>query len=124
MEESNDGFKKNSERRRSDGKNASQTRIRLSGILKGVSGEELYRKECELKNAKIDRCQLYLYRAVAYFVNTPDANPAKCKWHYFKDDFYEPSPCGVVCAECEYFPADCKGCRAIEGKAFWTRYVE
>lgn len=47
--------------------------------LKGISGEELYRKECELKNAKIDRCQLYLYRAVAYFVNTPDANPAKCK---------------------------------------------
>lgn len=91
--------------------------------LKGISGEELYRKECEFKNAKIDRCQLYLYRAVAYFVNTPDANPAKCKWQYFKDDFYEPSPCGVVCSECEYFPFDCKGCRAIEGKAFWTQYV-
>lgn len=33
------------------------------------------------------------------------------------------SPCGVLCAECTKFPHDCPGCRAVEGRAWWTAYA-
>lgn len=42
--------------------------------LKGKSAEELYSEECRLRGCIVDRCQLYLYRAVEYFVNTPKPN--------------------------------------------------
>lgn len=29
------------------------------------------------------------------------------------------SCCGVVCSECQYYPAECKGCPTIKGHAFW-----
>lgn len=48
--------------------------------LKGKTAEELYAEECRLRGCQIDRCQLYLYRAVVYFVNTENPDPAKCKW--------------------------------------------
>lgn len=38
--------------------------------LRGKSAEELYAEECRLRGCTLDRCQLYLYRAVEYFVNT------------------------------------------------------
>ena len=47
--------------------------------LKGKTAEELYAEECRLRGCQIDRCQLYLYRAVVYFVNTENPDPAKCK---------------------------------------------
>lgn len=53
--------------------------------LKGKTAEELYAEECRLRGCQIDRCQLYLYRAVVYFVNTENPNPAKCKWWLWKD---------------------------------------
>lgn len=37
--------------------------------LKGKTAEELYSEECALRGTTIDRCQLYLYRAVVYWVN-------------------------------------------------------
>lgn len=33
------------------------------------------------------------------------------------------SCCGVVCSQCEYYPAQCAGCEAVQGKVFWTRYI-
>ena len=33
------------------------------------------------------------------------------------------SCCGVVCSACQYYPTDCAGCPAIEGKAFWLQYT-
>lgn len=33
------------------------------------------------------------------------------------------SPCGVECSICKLYPAECAGCSAIQGKAFWTAYV-
>lgn len=33
------------------------------------------------------------------------------------------SCCGVVCTDCEYYPEECKGCPAIEGKAFWLQFT-
>ncbi|MFR5958330.1 MAG: helix-hairpin-helix domain-containing protein [Bacteroides stercoris] len=35
--------------------------------LRGKSAEELYAEECRLRGCTLDRCQLYLYRAVEYF---------------------------------------------------------
>ena len=33
------------------------------------------------------------------------------------------SCCGTVCSDCEYYPADCRGCREIKGKVFWLEYT-
>jgi len=32
------------------------------------------------------------------------------------------SPCGADCFQCEQYPASCRGCHAIKGKAWWVRY--
>ncbi len=57
--------------------------------LKGADPEALYLRECALRGEKIDRCQLYLYRAVVYWANTPDPDPEKSKWWHWKDDFLQ-----------------------------------
>ncbi len=93
------------------------------GSLKGKTGEQLYAEECALRGCTIDRCQLYLYRAVEYFVNSPAPDPQKCKWWYWKDEFVKPSPCGAVCAECGLYPSQCAGCRKIKGKVYWLQYI-
>lgn len=92
--------------------------------LRGKRAEELYAEECRLHGCQIDRCQLYLYRAVAYFVNAENPDPDKCKWWLWKDEFAEPSPCGAVCTECGNFPTACSGCRKIRGKVFWLRFTD
>ena len=92
--------------------------------LKGKSAQELYDEECALRGTLLDRCQLYLYRAVEYFVNTPSPDSAKLKWWFWKDEYVQPSPCGAVCIECPRFPSECAGCRKIEGKVFWTKYLK
>lgn len=33
------------------------------------------------------------------------------------------SCCGVVCSECQYYPADCKGCLTIKGRVFWLEHT-
>lgn len=33
------------------------------------------------------------------------------------------SCCGVVCAECGYYPGACRGCAAIQGKVFWLSFT-
>lgn len=91
--------------------------------LKGKKAEELYREECVMRGVEIDRCQLYLFRAVEYFVNTENPDPAKCRWWFWKDEFAEPSPCGAVCTECARFPSECGGCRKIKGKVFWLAFT-
>ena len=91
--------------------------------LKGKKADELYGEECNLRGCIIDRCQLYLYRALEYFVNSPNPDIGKCKWWHWKDDYYYPSPCGARCVECASFPKACKGCRKIKGKVFWLQYT-
>lgn len=46
--------------------------------LKGKKGEELYAEECALRGCVLDRCQLYLLRAVEYYVNTLNPDIKKC----------------------------------------------
>ena len=91
--------------------------------LKGKTAEELYSEECVLRGTVIDRCQLYLYRAVAYYVNAEEPDLNKAKWWFWKDEFVEPSPCGAVCVECGLFPSKCAGCAKIEGKVHWLTYT-
>ena len=71
----------------------------------------------------IDRCQLYLYRALEYYINSENPDMDKCKWWYWKDDYFYPSPCGARCVICPSFPKECKGCRNIKGRVFWTQYT-
>lgn len=84
--------------------------------LKGKTAEQLYEEECALRGEPIDRCQLYLYRAVEYFVNSENPDLSKCPWWLRKDEFAEPSPCGAVCTECGLFPKICEGCRKKKEK--------
>ena len=41
--------------------------------LKGKTADELYSEECALRGCMLDRCQLYLYRAVEYFVGSDNS---------------------------------------------------
>ena len=91
--------------------------------LKGKKADDLYLEECCLLGYTIDRCQLYLYRALEYYINTEKPDTDKCKWWYWKDEYFHPSPCGAKCVECPSFPKDCKGCRKIKGKVFWLQYT-
>ncbi len=92
--------------------------------LRKKSAEELYEQECRMKGVPVDRCQLYLYRAVLYYLNTENPDKEKCRWWYWKDENLASAPCGIIClAECPYFPSSCKGCRSMKGRVFWTRYV-
>lgn len=91
--------------------------------LKGVKADDLYQKECDLRGCSIDRCQLYLYRALEYYINSENPDIEKCKWWYWKDDYFYPSPCGARCVNCKFFPKECKGCRNIKGKVFWIQYT-
>ena len=91
--------------------------------LKGKSADKLYEEECALRKTTLDRCQLYLYRAVEYFVNSENPDIAKCPWWLWKDEFVQPSPCGAVCSECGLFPEVCKGCRKVKGRVHWLQYT-
>ena len=91
--------------------------------LRGKTADALYAQDCRLRGVVLDRCQLYLYRAVSYFVNTENPDPAKCKWWLWKDDVTDPSPCGAICADCAQYPSQCPGCRKIEGRVFWVQFM-
>lgn len=91
--------------------------------LKGKKADDLYQEECLSCGYTIDRCQLYLYRALEYYLNTGNPDPAKCQWWHWKDDYFYPSPCGARCVECAAFPKTCKGCRKIKGKVSWLQYT-
>ena len=91
--------------------------------LKGKSANDLYKQECEMKGCTVDRCQLYVYRALTYYIDSDNPNKEKSKWWYWKDDYYTPSPCGAKCIDCLSFPNECKGCKKIKGKVFWLQYT-
>ena len=33
------------------------------------------------------------------------------------------SCCGTICTECEYYPNECAGCQAVQGKVFWLGFT-
>ncbi|MFQ8704990.1 MAG: helix-hairpin-helix domain-containing protein [Thomasclavelia sp.] len=69
---------------------ATEASLKLIGYntlesLKGADPELMYKKESVIRKKSIDRCQLYMYRMIVYYANTPNPDPDKLKWWYWKD---------------------------------------
>ncbi|HIT03154.1 MAG TPA: Pathogenicity locus [Candidatus Caccocola faecipullorum] len=52
--------------------------------------EELYELDCAYKGFKEDPCALYVFRLAVYYAESPERDPAKLKWWYWKDKLYPP----------------------------------
>ncbi len=53
--------------------------------LKQANPEEMYQQDCILHGGQLDRCVLYVYRLAVYFATTPNPEPQKLKWWYWKE---------------------------------------
>ena len=71
------------------GKNIEQHLIDLGfrcvADLKGQDPEEMYLRDCLMKETKLDRCLLYVYRLAVYFAANDDLDQEKLKWWNWKD---------------------------------------
>lgn len=56
--------------------------------LRGQDPEALYARDCAAKGYREDPCQLYVFRTAVYYAETPEPDPAKLKWWYWKDKRY------------------------------------
>jgi hypothetical protein len=59
--------------------------LRSAYELAGQDAEEMYRKLCILRNQRIDRCVLYVFRCAVYFASNEICEPDKLKWWRWKD---------------------------------------
>jgi hypothetical protein len=59
--------------------------IRKPADLKGKDPERMYEDLCEQRGAHIDRCMLYVLRAVVYIASTDKVDPDKKMWWKWKD---------------------------------------
>jgi len=59
--------------------------IRSVNDLKGRDPERMYRQLCAFHNAHIDRCMLYVLRAVVHIASTDNPDPDKIMWWKWKD---------------------------------------
>ena len=53
--------------------------------LRNQEPEKLYDRHCELKNCRVDRCVLYVFRCAVYFASNEVIEPEKLKWWNWKD---------------------------------------
>ncbi|MFZ5341686.1 MAG: helix-hairpin-helix domain-containing protein [Patescibacteria group bacterium] len=53
--------------------------------LNNFDPDELYVKLCEFKHTKVDRCMLYVFRCIKYFLNEKNPVPELLKWRNWKD---------------------------------------
>ncbi len=53
--------------------------------LKNQDPEEMFARECALRNVNLDRCLLYVYRLAVYFAENERHEPEKLKWWNWKD---------------------------------------
>lgn len=53
--------------------------------LKGQDPEKMYENLCSLYNSRIDRCMLYTFRCVVYFVSNDVHDERLLKWWQWKD---------------------------------------
>jgi len=58
--------------------------------LEGQDPEEMYRRLCELRGARIDPCVLYVFRSAVYFAEHTGKkhDPELLKWWRWKDRPY------------------------------------
>lgn len=59
--------------------------IRAPEDLKGRNPERMYKDLCEQRGVHIDRCMLYVLRAVVYNASTDEIDPGKKMWWKWKD---------------------------------------
>jgi hypothetical protein len=53
--------------------------------LKGESPDDLYARLCSIKNARVDRCVLYVFRCAVYYAEKKVHDPMLLKWWNWKD---------------------------------------
>jgi hypothetical protein len=53
--------------------------------LKKAGPENMYKKLCELRRQKIDRCELYIFRCAVYFASHKNHKSELLKWWNWKD---------------------------------------
>jgi hypothetical protein len=54
--------------------------------LADADPEEMYRRLCELRGTRLDRCVLYVFRCAAYYAASEHHDPELLKWWNWKDD--------------------------------------
>jgi hypothetical protein len=59
--------------------------IRSPDDLKGQDPEALYQRLCRLRGTHIDRCMLYVLRAVVYWVTADKVDSRRAMWWHWKD---------------------------------------
>lgn len=47
--------------------------------------ERLYDRLCKIRNSRIDRCVLYIFRCAVYFAKNSEYDPELLKWWKWKD---------------------------------------
>ncbi|HPS58684.1 MAG TPA: helix-hairpin-helix domain-containing protein [Spirochaetota bacterium] len=53
--------------------------------LRGKNPEIMYDALCTIRNTRIDRCVLYVFRCAVYFAEHEKHNPELLKWWNWKD---------------------------------------
>ena len=53
--------------------------------LLGEDPTKMYERLCSLRNQKIDRCVLYVFKCASYYVNNQIHDPELLKWWNWKD---------------------------------------
>ena len=53
--------------------------------LRLEDAEAMFRRLCELRGEKIDRCVLYVFREAVYYAAHEEHEPEKLKWWNWKD---------------------------------------
>ena len=59
--------------------------IRAPEDLKGKDPEKMYEDLCDQRGVHIDRCMLYVLRAVVYIASADEVDPDKKMWWKWKD---------------------------------------
>jgi len=59
--------------------------IRTPGDLRYKEPEEMYEELCRQRNIHIDRCMLYVLRALVYVASADEVDPRRVMWWHWKD---------------------------------------
>lgn len=53
--------------------------------LKNKNAESMYQGLCELRDRRVDRCVLYVFRCAVYYAGTAVHDPELLKWWNWRD---------------------------------------
>jgi hypothetical protein len=54
--------------------------------LAGADPEDMYRRLCEIRGTRMDRCVLYVFRCAAYYATREEHDPDLLRWWNWKDN--------------------------------------